>query len=387
MARSFDLPKPDCKGVDVLVIAGEHSGDEHAARLIEKALSRRPGLKVCALGGRRLEAAGAQLLFDLTEYSIVGFVEVLSHYSELKKLFEEIVLWIIEHRPRAVVFVDYPGMNLRIAKRLFEEDIAARAGGATRLLYYIGPQVWAWKAKRKYEMARILDSLAVIFSFEVDVFADTELETRFVGHPFMDEAYELPVHYDADGPVLLLPGSRRAAVARIAPALFAAFDRCLRQRTKLRAVCIYPTEELRQLLAGILKRYPTLEGKLALVPNQGSVGASSVLASSGTMSLSCALANIPGAIAYRTHPLTYLLGRLWVKIPFIGISNLLLDKAMYPEYIQGRATPGALAKELSDCIENPERIKRTRGCGVELRGLLDSPAEGDAADWLLESLR
>ncbi|EDY81552.1 lipid-A-disaccharide synthase [Verrucomicrobiia bacterium DG1235] len=380
----FSFPAPPNSEVDVLVIVGEHSGDEHAARMVKSAISKRPGLRVSSVGGRHLEAAGAQLLFDLTQYSVVGFVEVLKNYSELKKLFDEIVRWIREHRPKAVVFVDYPGMNLRIAKRLTEEGISFRSGGATRLLYYISPQVWAWKEKRKFEMAKILDSLAVIFPFEVDVFEGTQLETRFVGHPFLSSDYDLPVSYDPSGPILLLPGSRRAAIGRIAPILFSAFDECLKRRGELRAVCIYASEDLKQLLLDILKRFPEVADHIELRPNTDSLGARAVLTSSGTMSLNCALANIPGTVAYRTHPLTYIMGRMLVKIPYIGIANLLLDKPLYPEYIQGAATRRRLADEVTDCIENVDRIEQTRKWATELRELLDKPSSGGVADWLLE---
>lgn len=381
---SFSFPPPMDGAVDVLVIAGEHSGDEHAARMVKRALDRRLGLRVSALGGRHLEAAGAQLLFDLTQYSVVGFFEVLKHYGELKQLFDEILRWIREYKPRVVCFVDYPGMNLRIAQRLAEEGIAARAGGQTRLLFYISPQVWAWKAKRKREMAKHLDALAVIFPFEVDVFSDTGLDTRFVGHPFLSDGYDLPVYYDPRGPILLLPGSRRAAISRIAPALFEGFHECLKRKSKLSAVCIYASDALRELLEEILDGYPELRDKIQFRPNAARVGASAVLTSSGTMSLNCALANIPGAVAYKTHPLTYLMGRMLVKVPYIGIANLLLGKPLYPEFIQGAATRKALAHEILDCIENVERIKRTRNWAAELRELLDKPSSGDVSDWLLE---
>ncbi len=380
----FSFAAPADGPVDVLVIAGEHSGDEHAARMVKSAREKDENLKVCAVGGRHLEAAGAQLLFDLTQYSVVGFVEVLKNYKELKRLFDEIVGWIKEHRPKAVVFVDYPGMNLRIAKRLAEEGVSARAGGSTRLLYYISPQVWAWKEKRKFEMAKILDSLAVIFPFEVDVFEGTQLETRFVGHPFLSSDYDLPVSYDPSGPILLLPGSRRAAIGRIAPVLFSAFSECLKSKSKLRAVCIYASEDLKELLEAILAKYPEVAERIELRPNTESLGARAVLTSSGTMSLNCALANIPGAVAYRTHPLTYVMGRMLVKIPYIGIANLLLDKPLYPEYIQGAATKKRLAAEITDCIENVDRIKQTRNWAAELRELLDKPSSGGVADWLLE---
>lgn len=380
----FPFAAPSDGKVDVLVIAGEHSGDEHAARMVKATLQKRPELKVCAVGGRHLQTAGAQLLFDLTTYSVVGFVEVLKHYSELKQLFDEIVRWIREYKPKAVVFVDYPGMNLRIAQRLADEGVSFRSGGSTRLLYYISPQVWAWKEKRKYSMAKILDSLAVIFPFEVDVFEGTQLETRFVGHPFLSGDYDLPVSYDPSGPVLLLPGSRKAAIGRIAPLLFSAFSECLKHKSKLEAVCIYASDELKELLLSILKRFPEVEQRIELRPNTDSLGARAVLTSSGTMSLNCALANIPGAIAYKTHPLTYVMGRALVKVPYIGIANLLLDKPLYPEFIQGAANRKTLANEIVDCIENVDRIKQTRNWSASLRELLDKPSTGGVADWLLD---
>ena len=381
---TFSFPPPVGGSVDVLVIAGEHSGDEHAARMVRGALDRTPHLKIAAVGGRHLQAAGAQLLFDLTQFSVVGFFEVLKHYKELKGLFEEILRWIREYKPKAVCFVDYPGMNLRIAQKLADEGLAFRCGGQTHLLYYISPQVWAWKEKRKFKMAKILDSLAVIFPFEVEVFDGTQLETRFVGHPFLSTDYDLPVSYDPNGTILLLPGSRKAAIGRIAPVLFEAFGECLKRKGKLTATCIYASEPLKELLEGILNRYPEVKDHVELVPNTESIGARAVLTSSGTMSLNCALGNIPGAIAYRTHPITYLMGRALVKVPYIGIANLLLNKPLYPEYIQGAATKAKLSAEIIDCIENVERLRQTRHLAAELRDLLDKPATGGVSDWLLE---
>ncbi|MBC2605532.1 lipid-A-disaccharide synthase [Pelagicoccus albus] len=380
----FSFASPNTQTVDVLVVAGEHSGDEHAARMITAAKDKSPELNVCAVGGRHLEAAGAQLLFDLTEYSVIGFVEVLKHYKELKRLFDEIVSWITEYRPKVVVFVDYPGLNLRIAKKLTEEGISCKGGGSTRLLHYISPQVWAWKAKRKYEMAKILDSLAVIFPFEVDVFDDTGLEARFVGHPFLSSDYDLPVSFAPDGPILLLPGSRRGAISRIAPMLFSAFAECLKSKSKLTAVCIYATDDLKDLLVEILKDYPSVAERIELVPNTENVEARAVLTSSGTMSLNCALANIPGAVVYRTHPVTYVMAKFLVKVKYIGIANLLLDKPLYPEYIQGAATKKRLSSELIDCIENVERLRQTRNWAAELRDHLDQPDNGGVSGWLLD---
>lgn len=376
----FRLPPPVGGKVDLLVVAGEHSGDEHAARMVQELRARQPGLTVAALGGPGLAAAGAQLLFDLTATSVVGLVEVLRHYSFFKALFAETLRWIEEHRPRAVCFVDYPGLNLRLAAALRERGLSVQGGGAIKLLYYISPQIWAWKAGRRHTMARDLDALAVIFPFETACYADTRLPVEFVGHPFLAAGYHAPVAFDPAGPVLLLPGSRTQAVARIYPDLLAAFARYRAEGGDREAVVIYPSDEV----GAVLRRWNPPHCRLTRTGE--AVAAAAVLTSSGTMSLHCALAGIPGAIAYRTNFITYLLARWWVKLDYIGIANLLLKEPMYPEFIQGAARPDALAAQLQDCLVNPARLTRTADQQTRLRALLDHPADVDVAGWLLRHL-
>jgi lipid-A-disaccharide synthase len=380
----FRLPPPAQGRVDLLIVAGEHSGDEHAARLVRELRARQPELRVAALGGPELAQAGAQLLHDLTASSVVGLVEVLKNYPFFKALFAETLRWIAEHRPRAVCFVDYPGLNLRLAAALRERGLSVKGGGAIRLLYYISPQIWAWKAKRRFTMARDLDAMATIFPFEPACYADTSLPVEFVGHPFVAPDYRSPVRHDPEGPVLLLPGSRRQAVSRIFPALLAGF-RAFGQRE---AIVLYPSREILEVLRAAS---PPPNVRLLEVGDDHSgrsepVAASGVLTSSGTMSMHCALAAIPGAIAYRANPLTYLLGRMLVQIEYLGIANLLLGEPMYPEYIQTAATPAALAAELRACVLDPARRQRTADQASRLRALLNVPATGTAAEWLARHL-
>jgi lipid-A-disaccharide synthase len=374
-ALPFYLPPPTGGRVDLLVIAGEHSGDEHAARLVAELRAKRPELVVCALGGKHLAAAGAQVLHDLIASSVVGFVEVLKNYSFFKALFDATARWVGEHRPRAVCFVDYPGFNLRLAAKLNASGLAAQAGGAVKLLFYISPQIWAWKAGRRFTMARHLDALACIFPFEPACYADTALPVDFVGHPFLAEDYAPPVRYDVTAPILLLPGSRKQAVARIWPLLregHAAYG-------KRPARVIYPSAAIRQVI-----ETSGVPSGVELVANTGEpVEASAVLTSSGTMSLHCAIAGLPGAIAYRANSITYLLGRLLVKIPYLGINNLLLREAMYPEFLQGAASPQALAAQLRSCLEDTARREQTATQAERLRAILRQPASGTAADWAI----
>lgn len=372
----------------MLIIAGEHSGDEQAATMVRELRANQPDLAMAALGGPKLAAAGAQLLHDLTASSVVGLVEVLKNYSFFRALFAEILRWIETYRPRAVCFVDYPGLNLRLAAALRERGISVKGGGKTKLLFYISPQIWAWKPRRRFAMARDLDAIAVIFPFEVKCYANTSLPVEFVGHPFVAPDYVSPVRYDPAGPVLLLPGSRVQAVRRIFPVLVAGFGEFLHQRTDSQAVVLYPSADILAVL-----RAAGPPAKVALLPlneisgeRSGALGASAVLTSSGTMSMHCALAGIPGAIAYRANPITYWLGRMLVKIDYLGIANLLLEEPMYPEFIQGAATPAALAAELSDCVGNPQRVARTAAQAKRLRESLNQPAAGTAARWLQRQL-
>jgi lipid-A-disaccharide synthase len=373
----FRLPPAAAPRVDLLVIAGEHSGDQHAATMVRELKAKRPGFTVAALGGPELAKAGAQLLHDMTASSVVGFVEVLKNYPFFKALFAETLRWIAEHKPRAVCFVDYPGLNLRLAKALRERGLSVKGGGDIQVLYYISPQIWAWKAGRRFTMARDLDALAVIFPFEVECYKDTSLPVEFVGHPFLDEAHEAPVRYDPAGPILLLPGSRKQAVGRIFPVLLAGHA----AYGKRDAVVVYPSELIKDVL---LAAKPPANVKL--VPTGAPVAASAVLMSSGTMSMHCALAAIPGAVAYRANPITYVMGRMLVKVPYLGIANLLLKEPMYPEYIQGAATPQALAAELSACLGKIDRLIATQTQADKLRALLRRPAGGTVADWVLRKM-
>jgi len=383
----LQLPPPEGR-VDVLVVAGEHSGDEHAARMVSGLLGRQPALRICALGGPELAAAGAQLLHDLTASSVVGLFEVLKNLGYFRALFAATLAWIGEHRPRAVCFVDYPGFNLRLARELHARGLTRQGGGGIRALYYISPQIWAWKAGRRFEMARHLDAMAVIFPFEVQSYADTTVPVEFVGHPFVADDYRAPVRFDAAGPVLLLPGSRPQAVARIFPALLGGYARFFARHPGRPAVVLHPSDAIGRLLEAQLHRrkWAALGGHVALRRAGDGVGAAAVLTSSGTMSMHCALAGIPGAIAYRANPLTYLVGRRLVRVPYLGIANLLLPEPMYPEYLQGEATAVSLGSELAAAVDDPARRARSAAQAAQLRAILHQPAAGTAADWLERQL-
>jgi lipid-A-disaccharide synthase len=379
-------PVADNCSFDLLVIAGEHSGDEHAATLLRKLLKLDPNLKAAAIGGQNLVNAGAQLLYNPLESGIVGFVEVIKHLDYLKALFRETLDWIDKYRPRVVCFVDYPGFNLRIAKQLFERGLSEKGGGNVRLVYYISPQIWAWKAKRRFQMAKHLNALGVIFPFEVDCYKDTDLPVEFIGHPFVDPDFRLPVTYDPAGPLLVLPGSRSAPIQRIFPIMVETFNRLKKNHPGLKAIVMYPTEKIRQQLTGIIEKSGD-SGDFQLVTNDKTFTARAVLTSSGTISLVCALAGIPGVVVYRANPISYLIAKWLVKIRVVGIANIILGKFIHPEFLQSAMNPDILHRELTNQLDDPETFQSTQALSRELREKLDSDDSQRSAKWLLDQLR
>ncbi len=390
MSRSGKVPDiepfaaPPSGRADVLIVAGEHSGDQHAATLVKDLLEVRPDFRVSALGGPALKKAGAQVLYELTELSVVGLVEVLAHYGEFKKLFAQTVQWIRDFQPRVICLVDYPGFNLRLAKALREQGISRKGGGEIVVLGYISPQIWAWKSKRRFKMQEWLDEIGTIFPFEVDCYKDTTLPAFFLGHPFVDPRFSLQVAYNPAGPLLLLPGSRTAAVNRIFPKMLAGVGRASEVLAGRTVRVLYPGPRIKAALEKILSEVKlSFELELRSV-SEGSEGAA-VLTSSGTMSLQCALAGIPGTIVYRAHPLTYFVGRTFVKIPYLGIANLLLDRPFYPEFIQSSASPGALSERIAKML-TPGAAAEASGAAQELVKILSANRYLDPAAWVKSHL-
>ena len=382
--------RPRAGAVDILVVAGEHSGDQHAAEVVRDLLRRDPSLRIAAFGGPRLREAGAQLLLDMTGFSAVGLVEVLSAYPFYRRLFARMAAWAVRWRPRAVVLVDYPGMNLRLADALRRAGLSRAGGGSTAVLQYVSPQIWAWKPGRRFSMARSLDGVGTIFPFEPACYADTTLPARFVGHPFVQPGHAASLRHDPAGPVLLLPGSRPKPVRKIFPALIEAFARHRASDPTRRALVLHTGGAVHAELYRLCAEYGPLAKGIDLRPvDEGPVAASAALVSSGTMSLTVALAGIPGAVVYRTNPLTWLWGRQMIrgKVDRLGMANLLLKRDAWPEYLQSDCEPAALAARLGVCLRDGEAAAQAACDAAELRRILSAEPGSSPAEWVLAHLR
>jgi len=382
-----NIPHPrfaDISGpVDALIVAGEHSGDQQAARMLDLHRARYGSpVRIAAMGGPALATSGAEVVFDMMEHAVVGAVEVIRYYPFFARLMKETIRWIGANRPRVICLVDYPGFNLRLAARIRQSFTGSYR---PRVVFYISPQLWAWKGKRRFAMARHLDSLAVIFPFETEVYADTDLEVRYVGHPFADDLTRSPVRYEPEAPVLLLPGSRTAPVRRIMPILLEAYQGYRELGGKSPAATVCPDGRIHDLVTSILDRSGA-SGVTTQLIGDGVLQGRSVLTSSGTMSLHCALAGIPGAIVYRANPLTYWLGRRIVKVQWLGMANILLNRSAYPEFLQGEARPSDLARYLYRLEQEPAIAEDFQAVAHELRDLLRPPSSGDVCEWWEEQL-
>jgi lipid-A-disaccharide synthase len=379
-----DFPKAS-GSVDLLVVAGEASGDEHAAQVVLDLKARQPNLTIYSLGGEKLRQAGAEQLFPLADHGVVGLFEVLKNYSFFRDIFEKTISWIEHAKPCCILLVDYPGFNLRLADALRKRAISCKGGGEVSVLQYISPQLWAWKPKRRFAMAKVLDGLGVIFPFETNCYEDVSLPVSFVGHPFAHPSYRSPVKYDPQGELLLLPGSRAQPVSRILPVFLDALETLNAGDQEVRAVLPASTPQIREQVERMVSLRSRIKNCLRVVNRTDGLAARAALMSSGTMSLSCAWAGIPGVIGYRAHPFTYLIGKLLVRVPHLGMANLLLpDNPPNPEFLQGRATGMRLAEEIRKIFLDQESGKKASHSAQKLHQLLAQPEQLGVVDWLIQ---
>ncbi len=376
----------------VLISAGEASGDRHAAGIMAAA-SRLAGdrgrLRFFGLGGDAMAAAGLDPVAHSNEVAVVGIAEVVRELPRIRRVFRKLLLASEARRPSLAVLVDFPDFNLRLARRLRRRGIP--------VLYYISPQVWAWRRRRVRTIARLVDRMLVLFPFEVEAYRGHGLRVDHVGHPLVDDVPELESAWDRqegvpEQPVLaLLPGSRNSEVRRILPpmlraaaALVGTADRAGQVRLIL-APTVAPELVRRLIGAGPLDgdRVDVVRAdRFAAV-----AGAHLALCASGTATLEVGLLGTPLVVVYRVAPLTWAIGRLLVDLPFVSLVNLVLGRQVAPELLQAEANHESMAAAASELLARRGRIDAMRGALAELRPALgESGASERAARCLLEEL-
>lgn len=376
----------------IFLVAGERSGDGHGARLVEAIRDRLDGTRparFAGLGGPRLREAGGEGIEDwLADSAVLGLWEVLRHYGYFRRRFRETLGRIARERPAAVVFIDYPGFNLRLAAAL------AGAGDPALRIYYISPQVWAWNRGRIPRMARMLDLMLCLFPFEKSLYEASGLHAEFVGHPFVDELRPDPAaHPREPGLIGLFPGSRAREVEKHFPVLLEAGRRFVARAPggrRLRMVASAASGALADRMramrdaAGFDDDACAIEtGTSRELMQRAWVGA----VASGTATLEAAFFGLPYCLVYKVAWPTYLAGKMVIRVPHLGIVNILAGREVVREFIQGDATPEAIAGEWEALAEPGARRDAVL---ADLREVVGRLGEGGshvrAADAVIEAL-
>jgi len=353
---------------EVLFVAGEASGDLHAAGVAAELGRLRPDLALAGIGGARMEAEGVRLVEHADRLAVMGFVEVLRHVPQHYALLRSLRRRIEGRGVALVVLVDYPGFNMKLAA-------AARRSGVP-VLYYVTPQVWAWHASRLAQLARTVTKAAVILPFEEELLRSHGIDATFVGHPLLDRAAALPERAEArralglpeEGEILaLFPGSRAQEIDRHLDDFVAAARELERRRPGLGVVVsVAPTVRLDAARCP----YPMVHSASFLVLR----AADAALCKNGTTTLEAAVAGCPLVVAYRTNRLTYALARRLVKVPRIGLVNVVAGREVAPELVQDALTPGRAADLLVPLLDERSGEHRRMLAGLaEVRGKLGTP--------------
>ena len=353
-----------------ILVAGEASGDLHGAHLVEAIKSLSPSTTFSGLGGEKMKSSGVELYGDLIQMAVVGFWEVLKHYGEIKKIFHLILKKIDSINVDAVILIDYPGFNLRLAKKLKQRNI--------KVIYYISPQVWAWKKNRVHFIKKHVDQMLVLFPFEVDFYAQFGIDVHCVGHPLIDTiqintpkerflpSLSLPAETLTIG---ILPGSRQKEIEVLLPIMLSAAKILVKTFPEIQFLILKAPTISRSLLEHYLNG-STLTYRIVDEDTYNGINACNLcMVASGTATLEVAILQKPMVIVYKTSLFTWLLAKLFVKIKDIGLVNVVAGKRIVPECVQYQATGTKIAKELTDIFTNELKIAEIK---INLKGVKES---------------
>lgn len=360
-------------GGGLLVVAGEASGDQHGARMLRELQRLRPGLRAFGLGSTQLRAEGVDLVADSREISVVGISEALAILPRAREIQDLLVIACERRRPDVAVLIDFPEFNLRLARKLKWLGIP--------VVYYISPQVWAWRKGRVRSISELVDRMLVLFAFEAEFYRRNGVAVSHVGHPLVDEMTPQPGVWDdprralAAGPlrIALMPGSRRSEIRALLPRMLAA-TRVLERQADIEPLLIQAPSVSSEFLAPFLSAYEKEAGRpLAVVREerfQAIAGAHLALCASGTATLEVGLLGVPMLVLYRLGAWGYLLARALVRLPHFSLVNLVLRRAVVPELLQEETRPEHIAAQALALLQSPERVIAMRRDLAALRPAL-----------------
>jgi lipid-A-disaccharide synthase len=379
------------KSKDILIVAGEASGDLRAAELVQQIKNIRPDLKFFGLGGERLKNEGVEISYDITRLAVVGLLEVLKHLREFKRIFDALLVTVDKKKPALAILVDYPGFNLRLAQQLKKRNIP--------VIYYISPQVWAWGSKRTKTIKEVVERMIVFFKFEEELYRKENIRVSFVGHPLLDtvrpgsskdELMRKLKISPAKFTVALLPGSREKEVNNILPIMLDSAKLLQEDLKDIRFLILRSSTVRKEVFLRILAGYDRDNLKLQLLDEmtyEGITASDFALVASGTATLEVTILGVPMAILYKVSFFSWLYLRLAIKLAHIGMVNIIAGREIVPEFIQYRAKPRKIADHVKGVLTNPRetaKIKAELSSVVAMLG--DKNASLRAAEIIVNDL-
>lgn len=336
----------------ILIIAGEASGDMHGAALVAELKKINPSLSFFGVGGDKMEKEGVSLVEHTDKMAIMGFTEVLTRYGFLKKVFNKVIDLAIEVQPARAILIDYPGFNLKLSKKLKEQNIL--------VTYYIPPQLWAWHESRIEVLKKYVDQVICIFPFEKEWYKKRGINVEFVGHPFLDlkeemlsktqflKKHRIPEEAQI---VSLFPGSRQKEVNRHLPIMLDTIKRLKKENEKI--VCIVGKAKDVTINMPNANYFIVEENTPVSALRYSDVA----IVASGTVTLEAALFETPTVVIYKLSAISGFLAKLLVKVKFVSMPNLIANKAVFPELLLSDGTPEKIAAEVKYLLQSSTRRK------------------------------
>lgn len=366
------------------IIAGEASGDLHGANLIASLKKKDPRAKIRAWGGNLMKKQGATLVKHYRDLAFMGFVEVLLNLRTILRNLRFCKRDILRFKPDAIILIDYPGFNMKIAKFAHKHNI--------KVYYYISPQVWAWKKRRVYTIKEVVDKMLVILPFEKEFYDEYRVDAHFVGHPLLDELSRVKyvnrnnfARQNKLNPkkeiIALLPGSRKQEVTRMLEVMLKVVDKFPEYQFVIGCAPSLPEEFYKSLIGNenvqlvFNKTYQLLQV------------ASAALVTSGTATLETALLYVPEVVCYKGNKISYLIAKSFVKVKYISLVNLIMDRPVVKELIQNDLTPGNIEAELKQLLTNHKKQRQLLEDYEDLRYRLgNAGASNNAATIIVDDL-
>lgn len=357
----------------ILISAGEASGDLYAGAVTRGIKQLNPEAEVFGMGGDCLREAGGEVLFDIKDHSLMGFVEVLKKLPDVWKLRNAFIDLMEKRKPDVLLTIDYPGFNMRLAKLAKERGI--------NVVYFIAPQVWAWRPGRAADVAKVTDKIACIFPFECDFYKSYGANIEFIGHPLVDtvkpslsrkEAEQLAGKRTGHPLILLMPGSREMEIQRLLPVMLGAAKILKQKRPELD----FAIPRAATIAKGILEdsvRQAGLNIRLIEGHNYDVMSVADLaIVTSGTVTLEAAMCGLGCEILYKSSPVSFWIAKRVVKIPNIGLPNIVAGRQIEPELLQDDCTPDKIASTALELLE-PERFAQLQRDLLEVKEKLGEP--------------